>query len=105
GDRDARTSRATDGAQGGPIREDIPPGLAQRRNAQRVRLLSRFCTGALASCRSASVPIQRGAGSFAAASLRDNACAARFSAGLRSPMPRSAQLTPFLTKLRSSLAA
>jgi hypothetical protein len=60
-------------------------------------------TAGLVSSRSASLPIQRGAESFDAASLRATATAAAFSFALRLPIVRSAQLTPFLTKFHSSV--
>src|SRR6188768_1159057 len=66
---------------------------------------SRFCTIALDSSRSASLPIQRGAESCDSASFFASAIDAVLSLRLRRPMPRSAQLTAFFTKLRSSLAA
>ena len=76
------------------------------------RVLAYFCfasrctTDALVSSRSASLPIQRGARSerFREALARPSR-RRRSAPRLRAPIARSAQLTPFLTKLRSSLAA
>src|SRR6266496_6568149 len=54
---------------------------------------------------SASLPTQRAAGSGDAERRRASVIAAACNRGLRLPTPRRPQVTPFLTKLRSSLAA
>jgi hypothetical protein len=51
------------------------------------------------------LPIQRAAAFGESDKRRATVTAAALSAALRRPMRRSAQLTPFLTKLRSSVAA
>src|SRR5262249_854199 len=58
-----------------------------------------------ARSRSASLPTHREAASAAAGSRPASPRASARSPPLRLPIPRSAQLTPFLTKLRSSEAA
>ena len=74
---------------------------AENHWARRAR---RFRTAGLASSLSASFPTQRAAGASESARRRATPTAASLRATLRLPSDRSAQLTAFFTKLRSSCA-
>lgn len=65
---------------------------------------TRFCTFSLRSSRSASRALQRAARAGICAICSATSMARALRAGLRLPMLRRAQLTAFLTKLRSSAA-